>query len=128
MLLDTDVVIDVLRQHPSAVRWASTERAQEVALPGLAVMQLLDGANTKLEARQVEQFVTQFRVFWPTVADHERARAMFSDLKLAHGIDIIDMLIAQTAAGLGAKLATFNTKHFRAVTNLETIQPYERQM
>lgn len=51
LLLDTDVVVDVLRQLPSAVRWVESARTQEAALPELVVMQLLDGANTMREAR-----------------------------------------------------------------------------
>jgi hypothetical protein len=34
--------------------------------------------------------------------------------------------IAETAVGLGVALATFNDRHYRVVSTLHTIQPYER--
>jgi predicted nucleic acid-binding protein len=36
------------------------------------------------------------------------------------------MLIAQTALMANLPLHTFNDKHFKAVPNLRTIQPYSR--
>lgn len=126
LLLDADVMIDVIRRHPPAVKWMSSHRAEQAALPGMVVLQLLDGCSTEAEATQLRSFLDRFRRFWPTVADHERAEQAFSDIKLAHGLDIIDMLIAQTAIGLGSPLLTFNTKHLRAVPGLTITQPYTR--
>ena len=33
VLLDADVLIDILRQYPKAVKWARSDRGQEAALP-----------------------------------------------------------------------------------------------
>ncbi|AIE84663.1 PilT domain-containing protein [Fimbriimonas ginsengisoli Gsoil 348] len=37
---------------------------------------------------------------------------------------MLDVLIAFTAIGLDAELCKFNVKHFRAVKELRTVQPY----
>jgi predicted nucleic acid-binding protein len=38
----------------------------------------------------------------------------------------MDSLIAACAVGLSAELCTFNTKHYRMVPGLKTVQPYTR--
>ena len=84
LLLDTDVVIDLRRQHPPALAWLSRTRSANYALPGLVVLELLNGAHNKSAARAIELFTSRFRVFWPTVADQERGRFAFADTKLTH--------------------------------------------
>jgi predicted nucleic acid-binding protein len=126
LLLDTDVMVDLQRGLPSAVAWLTEHQGTELALPGLVSLQLLDGCQNKLDAARVRQFTSAFRRFWPTVADCERAHATHAELRLAHGMDISDMLIAQTAIGLGVPLLTFNTKHFAVIPGLTIEQPYIR--
>ena len=50
----------------------------------------------------------------------------FSSHHLSHGLGILDALIAETAVGCEAQLATFNKKHYRVVDALQMIQPYPR--
>ena len=38
MLLDTDVMVDILRGHPPAVAWLAGLGAMPVGLPGLVAM------------------------------------------------------------------------------------------
>lgn len=45
---------------------------------------------------------------------------------ITYNIGILDALIAETAVGLNVRLATFNETHYRAVSALQTFQPYER--
>lgn len=125
-LIDTDVMVDVIRRNPAASEWMNTERIEQCLLPGLTALELLRGCATKLDARRLERFTNRFRIVWPTVKDSERARHAYADANLAHGIGIIDMLIAETAVGLGVPLMTFNDKHFRVIPNLVAIKPYER--
>ena len=44
----------------------------------------------------------------------------------AHGLGLLDALIAACAVGLSATLFTFNDKHYRVVPGLVTAQPYTR--
>lgn len=39
MLLDTDVVVDILRRHPPAVAWIARQAPTAAALPGLVAME-----------------------------------------------------------------------------------------
>ncbi len=47
---------------------------------------------------------------------------------LSHKIGMLDALIAETAVGLDAPLATFNDKHYRVVVGLRLLQPYSRRL
>jgi predicted nucleic acid-binding protein len=74
----------------------------------------------------VRRLLTLFTVSWPTEADVIRAYMVYQPLRLSHGIGLFDCIVAATATGPGEDLATFNVKHFRAVPDLVTIQPYVR--
>lgn len=106
-LLDTDVVIDIMRNHAPVVEWLRELGAEELSLSGLVAMELLQG-------------------YWPTQSDSSRAYDSFSKFHLSDGIGILDALIAETAVGLKSPLATFNEKHYRVISDLDLIQPYSR--
>ncbi len=47
ILLDTDVMIDLLRQYPSALTWLDSIDDEEILLPGFVVMELIQGCKTR---------------------------------------------------------------------------------
>ena len=49
ILLDTDVMIDILRGYPPAVAWLQGLGTSFLGLPGLVVMELLQGCQDKAE-------------------------------------------------------------------------------
>jgi len=124
ILLDTDVMIDVLRGYEPAKTWL--ESAQEIGLPGLVAMELIQGCANAKEQRQLEKALSGFPLYWPNEDDCNRAFAAFSDHHLRDNTGLLDALIAETAVGISASLATFNVKHYRVFEGLHTLQPYER--
>jgi len=46
--------------------------------------------------------------------------------RLSHGSSIADILIGETAVGLGIPIHTFNAKHLSVVPRLEIETPYPR--
>jgi predicted nucleic acid-binding protein len=124
-LLDTDILVDLLRRHPPAVSWFAG-LTEWPAVPGLAVMEIIQGCRTKAEVRAVQKLVQPLTLVWPTEADCERARADFTTFYLSHGLGLLDALIAACAIGRGASLLTFNSKHYRMVAGLVVEQPYTR--
>ena len=69
ILLDTDVAIDILRGFPPAVAWLQGLGTSVLGLPGLVVMELLQGCPNKAEQLKVERFYQPHPLFWPTQAD-----------------------------------------------------------
>lgn len=126
LLLDTDVMVDILRNYAPATEWLRQLGAEEIALPGLVAMELLQGCRDKLEQQQVETILRQYRLYWPSQLDSSRAYEIFAHFRLSDGIGILDALIAETAVGHKLPLATFNEKHYRIIPDLNSIQPYQR--
>jgi predicted nucleic acid-binding protein len=124
LLLDTDVMIDILRRHDPALDWLRELGDESIGLPGLVAMELLQGCRNQTEQRRVEGVLQAYILYWPTHTDCRRAIDSFVATHLSHGIGVLDALIAETAIGLGVPLATFNQKHYRAIAALQTVQPY----
>jgi predicted nucleic acid-binding protein len=123
MLLDTDVMVDVLRGHAPAVAWI-TNYALPISIPGLVAMELLQGCRNLQEQQRLERELSRFAFHWPSVADCQRAYHDFAAIRLSTGLGLLDSLIGHTAVGLNEPLATFNVKHYGAIAGLQTIQPY----
>jgi predicted nucleic acid-binding protein len=124
MLLDTDVLVDVLRNHPPAIAWLSSLGNSPIAMPGLVAMELVQGCGNLAEQKRVETLLRRCTLHWPTPTDCARALSDFTSFQLSHNLGLLDALIGETAIGLGLKLATFNLKHYSVIPNLQTIQPY----
>lgn len=90
------------------------------------VLELIEGAASKREVNEIMKFVEPFPVYGRDAADCERALLVFAQAHLSHRIDLVDVLNAETAIGLGVKLAAHNRKHFQAIPQLETTQPYKK--
>jgi predicted nucleic acid-binding protein len=125
MILDTDVLIDLVRQHPAAAAWFASLPTLP-AVCGFAALELAYGCLNAAELRAVRTFLRAFTIVWPTEEDLSRALVEYAPLHLSHGLGAMDALIAATAVGRGTPLVTLNVRHFRAVPNLTTLPPYRR--
>ncbi|NOX60881.1 MAG: type II toxin-antitoxin system VapC family toxin [Chloroflexi bacterium] len=126
IILDSDIVIDFLRRYPPAIEWLRSLGETEIALPGFVVMELVQGCANKNELQVLERFIADFEVIWPDVEACDEALAAFARRHLSHRLGLLDALIGQTAISLDLPLYTFNRKHYAAIADLVTIQPYER--
>jgi predicted nucleic acid-binding protein len=125
LLLDTDILIDVLRRHPPALAWFHG-LATLPAVAGLAVIEAIQGCRNAGEVRAVHALVRPLHIAWPAGADFDRALRDFSALSLSHGLGLLDSLIGACALGLGATLCTFNGKHYGMIVGLQLLEPYAR--
>ncbi len=125
-VLDTNVLIDVQRNHLEARQWANSVDPSTIGVPGYVAMELIQDARNRAEAAAAAFFTNRFTIAWPN--DHFRDWALveFTDQHLAHGIGLVDMLIAATALSHSATLYTFNLKHYRNVPGLMIEQPYQK--
>jgi predicted nucleic acid-binding protein len=127
ILLDSDVMIDLLRQHPPAVAWfAGLDENTEIALPGFVAMELIQGCRNREEQERLQRAIAPVGVVWPTPAACDRALELFLQHHLSHGAGLLDVLIAQTAMAFGLPLYTFSQKHYEFLSDLQTVQPYAR--
>lgn len=125
ILVDLDVMIDIERLYAPALEWLDSE-PEEIYLPGLVVLELLQGVRNLNEANRLIDLTRRLPVCWPTTADSDRALRAYPRLRLSHGVGLLDALIGECAVGLEATLCTFNVKHFRYIENLRIRQPYAK--
>lgn len=125
VILDTDVLIDLEKRRPDALAWLLSLSALP-AVCGFSAMELKSGARDLAELRKIETFLQPFPIIWATPQDMDIALHNYFRYVLSHGTGLLDILIASTAIGCNEPLATFNKKHFGAIPNLQTVQPYQR--
>ncbi len=111
ILLDTCIVIDVLRGREQAVAYVTALDAQP-AISAATATELVAGCRNIRERRQVDRLIEHY-----IVHDIDREIACLAgefirDYGASHGTDPIDALIAATARLRGLTLATLNLKHF----------------
>jgi predicted nucleic acid-binding protein len=124
MLLDTDVLIDLIRGHPPALAWlAAMPTLPRVS--GFAALELAFGSQNARELANVRKFLARFPVLWPTESE-AAASLEYARLKLSQGTGPLDALTAGLAIGRGLELATFNVRHFNPIADLTVVQPYSR--
>lgn len=125
MLLDTDVMIDLIRKRPAALAWISSVTDFPV-VSCFTALELLGGSRNKQEYAVAERLLMNFPVLYPMREDLEKGITNYAPFCLSHGVDFLDILIASVAVGHGFTLATFNAKHYAHLPGLRTIQPYTR--
>lgn len=121
MMFDTDVLIWATRGNPNAARTidATTDRALSI----VSFMELLQGARSRLETRQIKQSLRQlqFRILPLSEPIGATAAALIEKHALSHGIQLADALIAATAIESGQPLCSAKVKHLRPIPILSRV-------
>jgi predicted nucleic acid-binding protein len=129
ILLDSDVLIDLLRNYPSAVEWFDTlHEDEELMVSGYVVMELIQGCRSKSEQERVQRELATYGIVWLSPTDCNKALEVFSTYRLSHNAGLLDVLIGQTAVSLDVPLYTFNQRHYSFIPGMQTIQPYVKSV
>ena len=126
IILDTDVLVDALRDFPPAAKWLAALGDRELAIPGYVAMEIAQGCRNRWEQEDVARRLERFDVIWPSPASCDKALSLFNEYHLSSGLGPFDVLIAVTSIDCGQPLYTFNQKHYSALPDLVTVQPYDR--
>ena len=98
-LLDTDVMVDILRAYSPAIAWLESLDDDAPALPGFVALELMDGCRNKMEMKRLLKRLLAFQIHWPTDSDCNRALAELARSRLSHHLSIMDSLIGECAVG-----------------------------
>lgn len=110
ILLDTTVLIDVLRGHRPALDYLRS-LDEPPACSEITRVELMRGLRHP-ERDAAEGLMRAVR--WSAVDEHiaRRAGALGRTWRRSHSLATSDLIIAATANELGVPLATSNTKHY----------------
>lgn len=121
-ILDSNIVIDILRGYQPAVDWLSTQGI--LGITRFVYLELLDGVENNFDKNRVHRLLSNFELVPVEVVDVEWAQQRLNELKLSHSPDAFDCLIAATCHRLQLSLYTRNSKHMLPLLGSLVVQPY----
>jgi len=124
-LVDSDVLIQLLRKDPKARAWFASQ-TELPDVPGFVAMELKFGCENLRDLAAVRRLLRPLAIVWPSQVACAHANSIYGPARLSHSLGILDALIAATALENQATLYTFNVKHFVAVPGLDVQVPYIR--
>ncbi len=122
-LLDTSILVDVLRGDKSARAWIDALPEDTCAISVITSAELLAGCRNRTEQRAVERELELYETLWVSEEISQVALEFYKRYHLSHSVGFLDCLIAATATTTGLNLATLNLKHF-PFPDLQAERPY----
>lgn len=121
-LLDTTVVIHLLRRYSPALNWFSNN--QMYGVTSTVWMEVMRGATNKANQAQARHILDQFETVYSTPTDQQRAMQQLERFQFSHHIGKDDCLIAAVAYRLQIPLYTHNLKDMTPLIGALAVQPY----
>jgi predicted nucleic acid-binding protein len=123
LLIDTDVLVDYLREFPPAVAYLESLE-EDLCTSSIVVAELYGGVREGKERQALESLLSVFELKPIDAELAERGGLLRRDYGPKHGTGLADALIAATAQQGGAVLVTSNAKHFPMLQNV--VVPYKK--
>lgn len=119
MMYDTDILIWIQRGNAKAARLVEKDADRSLSIQ--SYMELLQGARDKAEQKVLKDFIFSFDFAVLPLSENigHRALVYLEEYALSGGLRSADALIAATAVEQNLRLVTSNTRHFRAVKDLQ---------
>lgn len=124
VLLDTAVLVDLLRGFPLAQTWLQAHPDLHCYISDIVLLELYAGCRNNQERDRLDDFRSRFAPLHLTADDTIWAVETFRRFRLSHGIGILDALVAAPAARLKLILLTCNLRHFEFIPDIRVQRPY----
>ncbi|MCC6612696.1 MAG: PIN domain-containing protein [Anaerolineae bacterium] len=121
-LLDTSILVDLLRGYPSAVNWIATQ--SDLGVSEIVAYELIEGADNRRELERALVQFGHFELVEHPASDLQWARQQLTQYWLSHHIDAFDCLIAALAYRLQLPLYTINIPDFTPLIGSLATRPY----
>jgi predicted nucleic acid-binding protein len=122
--VDAVILVDLLRNYPPSIQWRNANSHLVVGISAFVWMEVIAGAQNKLDQHKAALFLKQFTLTYPIQADIEWAMRQFRVYHLSHNVGILDCLIAAPSHRFQLPLLTRNLKHFTSLLGRLAQQPY----
>ena len=123
-LLDTSIVVDLIRGFLPALQWSAGVRTIRAAITPIIWMETLQGAQNRQQRDQIMRFLRHFPIEHPTPDDNRWAMRQLARFHLSHNISFPDIMIASVAVRLNVPLYTLNIRHYEPLPNMQAVKPY----
>lgn len=123
LLIDTDVLIDYLRDKSEAVSYLEN-LTQPLLISVITVAELYAGIRDGSERARLDEFIRAFEVVEVDREISIKGGLYRRDYLKSHNVGLADALIAASAEIRQADLVTMNSKHFPMLTNV--VVPYRK--
>jgi len=117
LLIDTDVLIDYLKEREEAVHFLESQQIS-MFISVISVGELYAGVKDGKERHILDDFIEYFQI----VPLNLLFRRNFGK---SHGVGLADAMIAATAESENATVVTLNQKHFPMMSNV--LIPYRKK-
>ncbi|MCP9840668.1 type II toxin-antitoxin system VapC family toxin [Synechococcus sp. J7-Johnson] len=124
LVIDTDVLIDYLRDQPLAVVFLEG-CDQPLAVSVVSIAELYVGVREGEERQRLDAFVSAFSVLPLEKEAAIQAGLLRRQYGRSHGTGLADALIAASVQAAGATLATLNRRHFPMLATV--LVPYAKE-
>ena len=91
-LVDTSILIDVLRNHSAARKWIDKHNVGELAISFVTAAELSIGCRNKREQLAVAKDLTDYSLLWASDAVQQQSLLWLQQFRLSHGIGFLDCL------------------------------------
>lgn len=121
-LLDTAVVVDILRNYPDALAWLGQQG--QLGVTRIVWLEILEGAQSRQKQEEAIKLLRRFEVVDLTPSDWIWATEQLLRFRLERNVDAFDALIASASYRLQIPLYTTNEKHFMPMLGKLAQTPY----
>ncbi|MBP7737499.1 MAG: type II toxin-antitoxin system VapC family toxin [Spirochaetes bacterium] len=119
MMYDTDILIWVQRGNEKAA--ALIENADDRSISLLTYMELMQCAANRRQHKVIKDFLRDFNFYTLPITESigHRASIYIEEYSLSSGLRAGDAIIASTAVEHGRRLVTGDSRHFKAIRELQ---------
>ena len=121
MIIDTNILIDYLRDKKEAKRFLESDEPW-FSISVVSITELFAGLKGEREFVELQEFLQTFAIHDVTEEIARIAGTYLNQYSKSHHIGIADALIAATASVYGEGIVTLNTKDFPMMKSL--VKPY----
>jgi len=121
-LIDSNVLIDVSRGNPAAIKYVDG-LTEPWVLSRVTALELIVGARDKRDLAVIDRFLSLYSVAPLGDGVGKRAYELLKTYAKSHGLHVFDSLIAATAMENAFTLVTLNRKHYQMIDGLKLQVP-----
>lgn len=119
LLVDTNILIDYLRQKPKAIAFIEQHGKANLALSPIVIMELFQGVLNRVDFQRTRKALNGFVVLDLDTSIAQLAMQLQQQYVLSHQLGIPDALLAATALIYDLELRTYNLKDFHFIPGIQ---------